>query len=161
MGKIGVWIMKSFRNKIIAGVSVIIAIFGLVFLTSFTTIKLSLSDVDGSKTKTQVAKEIVGQLADQYLTPKFNAMNERLDALDKKVTATNDWTAKKDDKECKAFIKLLEKQYEKYNKDRLDIKTADLREIDENWSDLPDKYKTAMVMTYYKTAMDYYATIKK
>lgn len=131
----------------------------MMFLTSFMTVKLSLTDV--SKPKADVAKEIVGQLSEQYLTPKFNAINERLDVLDKKVTATNVWTEKKDDKECRAFVKLLEKQYEKYNKDKLDIKTADLKEIDEGWGDLPEKYKTAMVITYYKMAMDYYATIKK
>lgn len=150
-------IATALKNRVVRIVLACAGALVMMVLVSFTTVKINA----GSYKSVQVATDIVGQLSDQYLAPKFDAINARLDTLQTEVQKTNDWTAQKDDETYTAFVNLIDKQYEKYTRDKFDIKETDLREIDLKWKNLPDKYKTAMVIKEYDIAMAYYLAIRK
>lgn len=148
-------VIKSRKAKLVYCILIFI---GSMFFCSFTAVKFSEKTSKFEPVK--VVTDVLWQLSDQYLAPKFDEVNQRLDNLQVEIEKTNAWTAKKDDESYKSLVALIDKQYEKYNKDRFDIKITDLKTIDDSWASLPDSYKTSMVTKEYDIAMAYYLTVK-
>jgi len=154
--------MAMLKSKVFKWSCIGVGLFLTIILTSFTTVKIGTLkfSASGGKSATEVATDVIGQVSDQYLSPKFEQINARLDTIDGELKKVNDHNAKADDREYKSLVTLIDKQYEKLGKDKFDIKIADLKEIDENWDVMPDTYKTTMVKKEYDAAMAYYMTIK-
>jgi hypothetical protein len=155
MGEKIVSVLKSKMAKIVYGCIIFVV---CMILSSFTAVKMSTK----SEKSVKIATDIVGQLSDQYLAPKFDSINVQLEGIRTDVSYIKDEQKKQADKSYHELVRLIDKQYEKIQKnDKFDIKTVDLSEIDEDWPELPDKYKTELVKKEYSLAMDYYFSIKK
>jgi hypothetical protein len=144
---------KFFGSPVVKWVGVVLAFFGMGVLSSFTT-KVNIQDQFTQFTSEQYEKSIQA-VVDKSVTPQLKEQSQILSRLETKITFLSEQTEG-------TIIRQIERDYEQYQKGNYNnISETNLKYEAENWVNISDDRKNAILEREYTVLMDYYARIKK